>query len=131
MTAGGIVAVILITLLVGGVFFYGLKKTGPWGSFWTFLLVLFLGISLTAIWLVPVGPVWYGAAWFDLFVVGLLLALLLAAATPTTNEQRRAAFEQSDVVDEKARGDSAIALGGFFWLMIILFVIIIGIGFTR
>lgn len=131
MTAGAIIAVIFITLAIGAIFFYGLKKTGPWGSLWTFLLVLFLGIFMAAIWIVPIGPIWYGAAWFDLFIIGILLALVLAAATPTSNEQRRAAFKQSDVVDEKARGDSAIALGGFFWLMIILFVIIIGIGFVR
>ena len=131
MTAGAVIATILITLFIGALFYFLLKKSGPWGTFWTFLLVLFLGILIAAVWLTPVGPVWYGAAWFDLFVIGILLALILAAATPTSNEQRRAAFKQSDVVDEKARGDSAIALGAFFWLMILLFLIIIAIGLVQ
>lgn len=128
MTVWILLAIFIITAIIASLFYYGLKKAGPWGSFWTFFLVLFLGISLVAIWVTPFGPTWYGVAWFDLFIVGLLIALLLAASTPSTDKDRRRAYKQSDVVDGQTEAGPATKLSAFFWVLLVLFVVMIGIG---
>lgn len=118
----------VITAILAGLFYYGFKSVGPWGSFWSFFLVLFLGITLVAVWVTPFGPVWYGVAWFDLFVIGLLIAMLLAVATPSSDKSRRRAYKQSDVVDEKVEGDAAVQLSAFFWILLVLLITVIGVG---
>lgn len=127
MALGEIVAMVIVALVVGGMFYYGLKKRGPWGSFWTFLLVVFVGIWLAVVWVDPVGPVWYGAAWFDLFFVGIIFALLLAAATPSATKEQR--MHQRSGSDDKEVRKTAIS--AFFWIMLffILVAIIIGLAF--
>jgi hypothetical protein len=118
-------------LAIVSIFYYGLRRRGPWGSLWSFLLVLFLGIWMVAIWIEPIGPVWYDAAWLDLLVVGLILALLLAAATPYTPNGRK---NRSDVIGEgEVRGEentSVVAVGIFFWLLMFLLLALIIIGLS-
>lgn len=94
MVAGEIIAIIVVALLITAVFSYGFRSRGPWGTFWTFFLVLLLGIWLVAIWIQPIGPVWYRIAWVDLLFVGLLFALLLAASTPTKGRSYRKPEQQ-------------------------------------
>lgn len=131
MILAEIIAIIIITFFIGSIFYYGLRRRGPWGSLWSFLLILFLGIWIAAIWIEPVGPLWYDAAWLDFFVVGLILALLLAAATPYTPGGRR---NRSDVVGEgdmkEEEGTSAVAVGIFFWILMLLLLALIIIGLS-
>lgn len=119
MTVGEIIAVIIVALFVGSIFYYGFKRTGPWGSLWSFLLVLFLGTLLVSVWLDPVGPIWWGAAWIDLLFFGLIFALLLAAATPPSRQE---GTYTSDVVTNERDGKHAavVAIGLYFWLMLVL-----------
>ena len=125
ITGGEILAVTLITLVLTALFFYGFRRTGPWGSFWTFLLIVFLSVLLADIWLTPMGPVWWGAAWIDLIFIGLLVALILAAASPTSGTRATS-------VDTATKADysgAAIAVGIFFWLLVIFLVVAIAAGF--
>lgn len=121
MTAIEVIGIILIALLVGSIFYYGFKTSGPWGSFWSFILIIFLGVLFVDAIAEPVGPLYYGVAWFDLIFVGLIFALLLASATPV-----RPPRGNEDIVAEEARseaGGGAVALGIFFWFLLIFFLI--------
>lgn len=144
MSTGEAIGAIVIALLIAGIFYYGFKSRGPWGSFWTFTLVIVFGVLIAAVWARPIGPIWWGIAWFPLFFFGLLFALLLAAATPTATrtEYRRAGYiDRTDIdrtdtemrqtepigvraepVDERADDEEAAAVGIFFWAMLVLFL---------
>jgi hypothetical protein len=124
-----ILSIILISIFIGSIFYYGFKTTGPWGSFWSFLLILFFGMWIADIWVDPYGPVYWGVAWFDILFVGLLLAFLLAAATPSRRAYRNDGLTETEMVEAaKAETGGVAALGVFFWLMMLMFLVIIGIG---
>jgi len=96
--------------LVGVVFYYVFKSTGPWGNFWSVLLILILaGIAADA-WITPIGPYYQGVAWFPVMFVVFLFAFLIAASTPV---HRR----KGDPVEQES---SKIALGVFFWFLLLL-----------
>ncbi len=80
---------IIAILIVGGLFtiiaVLGVKNHGPWGSTWTFFLVLCLSLTATTLWIPPAAPVWLGIPWIDLLFSGLLLSLILVA-TATDDE---------------------------------------------
>lgn len=126
-----VIAIIFFAIIIGALFFFGLRRTGPWGSFWSFILILFLGMWLVQIWVVPYGPQYWGVAWLDLLLVGFLLALLLAAASPTRYVPPR----DRDITDEElikaqktemARGPAALDI--FFWIMLLFFIVLVLIG---
>lgn len=127
-----IIAVLILALLITALFSFGLRTKGPWGNFWTFFLVLVCGIWIVAIWAEPVGPVWYGAAWIDFIFVGVLLALILAAATPPSHPNsirptmNRTKMEEYD--EESTEPDTISAIGAFFWIMLLIFLIAIVAG---
>ncbi|RDV14983.1 hypothetical protein DXT99_11915 [Pontibacter diazotrophicus] len=138
MSTASIIAVILIALIIAAIFYYGLNSRGPWGSFWTFVLVVGFGVLIAAVWARPVGPVWYGIAWFPLLFIGLLFALLLAAATPTTRRTdyptRRTGYVEEDprmnepITEEGNAAEDAVAVGILFWTMLTLFLLIVVLG---
>lgn len=121
-----IIGAIVVALIIGAIFYYGFKSSGPWGTFWAFFLVLFFIIWIAALATDPYGPVYWGIAWFDLFIIGLLFALLLAAATPTRADRSkyREYYTTTPEAEEEAAGKTAVAIGIWFWAMIILFIVI-------
>lgn len=121
-------ALIALILTVVSVFFLG--KRGPWGSMWTFFLVLFLTLSVVSIYVAPIGPVYWGIAWIPIVVAGLIVTILLIAAMPhpVKNNSRDGNGED----DITARSDFPVTpVGRFFWALIILFVIAIIIGMAN
>lgn len=120
MTFATIIGIILLALLISVIFFYGFKSHGPWGTFWTYFLVLFFGVWITALWVNPVGPLYWGIAWFDLIFVGVLLALILAAASPLSSKD----FEDPEVKVTSERYDrQGAVVGAFFWIMLLFFIL--------
>lgn len=119
ITAIQITAVILIALLVGSLFYYGFRRRGPWGTFWSFILIIFLGVLLFDVYADPVGPIYYGIAWFDLIVIGILFAFLLGAAG------RRYPKDPATEPETADAGGAAIAIGYFFWGLVIFFLLAI------
>ncbi len=117
----GIVIPIVVAILVALVFYFVLKNTGPWGSFWTFLLILILAGFAAEVWIPPFGPIFRDIAWMPLIFVILLFAILLAAAAPVRSEQETEAV-QTDVDSTSA------TVSAFFWILLLLFVIAIIIG---
>ncbi|MFW6226518.1 MAG: hypothetical protein ACOC31_00285 [Bacteroidota bacterium] len=114
----GIFYFIFLALAITALFSYGFRSRGPWGSFWTFFLILFLAIWAADVWIAPTGPYWGDIYWFPPLAVGLHIALLLAAATPSPR-----ARAEADVSASEDETDAVVAIGGFFWIILILLFI--------
>ncbi|MDX5480900.1 MAG: hypothetical protein LPK07_04395 [Hymenobacteraceae bacterium] len=129
----GLLAVIIIAFVIGALFYFIFGSRGPWGSFWTFFIVVFLGILLAYVWVRPTGPIYWGVAFFPLLFVGLLFALLLAAASPPSERFKRGprATRPDDPTlppkDTPPENGKSI-LGVFFWTVLILFIALIMAG---
>lgn len=118
-------ALIALILTISSVFFLG--KRGPWGSIWTFFLVLFLTLWTVSIYVAPIGPVYWGIAWIPLVIAGLIICALLIAAMPNPGTT----YSEPDVdvsgTRENTHGSTRGA-GKFFWVLIVLVVIAIVVG---
>lgn len=121
-----ILAIIFLAIFIGSIFYFGFRTSGPWGSFWSFLLVIFFGMWVADIWVEPYGPIYWGVAWIDMLFVGLLLAFILAAASPRRRLPRRGKELSESEMLEAARAEAGgvAAFGVFFWLMLIMFITI-------
>lgn len=122
-------ALIALILTVAAVFFVG--RRGPWGSLWTFFLVLFLALWTVSIYVVPIGPVYWGIAWIPLAVAGIIVTILLIAAMPHAHHSRD---EVSITATSKEGGKTDLPhtpVGRFFWALIILLVIAIVVGMVN
>lgn len=121
-----LLAVALIALLFSSLFFYGFRRSGPWSTFWSFLLVLFVGLAFATAWMRPVGPLWYDVAWVDMLVFGLFLALILAAASPTTPRPPRKTGEMN-TADVRPNDGFVVAMSIYFWVLI-AFAVLVAVG---
>ena len=139
---GGVLGALLIAILLSVIFYYAFNIRGPWGSFWTFFLVLLLTVWAASLWVDPVGPVFWGIAWIPLFFVGLLFALLLAAIPtdydrpPNKIENRHAAFrgrrepEPDEIAESKEATRTAAAVSGIFWIFLLILLIVVIAGYS-
>ncbi len=120
---------ILLALLVGSFFYYIFKYTGPWGSFWTFILILILGGMAAAVWIEPFGPPIYNVAWAPILIVIFLFALFLAAATPS---RYRTGYQREESIAEPGEKEApALAVSAMFWIFLTGLMIAILIGLFR
>lgn len=150
MNAAEIIGILLIAIVIGAIFYYGLGRRGPWGAFWVFLLVLILAAWAGRYWITPAGPILWGYAWLPLFFWVFMIALLIGIASPTEEERiettgtdqeriisrqdkKRAAADRESRVratDPEASG-AAAAFGIFFWLLMLIFIAAIITGLLR
>ena len=105
---------LIIALIFTAIFFYGFRNRGPWGTFWSFFLIMFLVIWGAAIWFTDTGPVWMDVAWAPLLFIGLIMAVILAAATPPERPKRIVMEEPATSPDTPG---SAITV--FFWITVV------------
>lgn len=135
---GGLLGTILVAILISALFYYAFNARGPWGSFWSFFLVLLLIIWAASLWVRPIGPMYWGVAWIPLFLVGLVFALLLAAipTSDTGNEARRGEMIDEEMPVDRAevnrRQDlnrTAATVSGLFWVFMVILLLIIIIGY--
>ena len=144
MTPIGIVAIIIASILFTSVFVFGLRTKGPWGSGWSFFIIIALTLSAVSVWVPPAGPIWYGAPWIDLLITGLLISFILSAVTPSHSEYRRRMYE-SDVLsgdgsipehgsdnyhNHSHQQKPLITAGSFFWMLLLLLCVLIIVGAT-
>ena len=116
MTFLGILVTVLAAIIVSVLFYYVFKSTGPWESFWIFLLILVLAGLAAGLWITPVGPVIWGIAWVPTIMAIIIFALLLGAASPP----RAKKAEQPGKYDEPAPRDrKAATIGALFWILLI------------
>lgn len=132
-TFGGILAAIIIAALLAAAFYYGFKARGPWGSLWTFFLLLLLVIWAGSLWVRPVGPVFWGIAWLPLIFIGLAFALMLAAVPTYDRRVDEEVPEESispdeEQIERRKEVDSAVAVGWVFWILVLTLVIVIVAG---
>ncbi|MFW6275961.1 MAG: hypothetical protein ACOC2M_04960 [bacterium] len=111
-----IVLTILAAIIIGVIFYYVFKLTGPWGSLWSFLLILILAGVAAEAWISPVGPVVWNVAWVPTLLVIITFALLLAAATPPRDRTTTTSAGPNPSKEESA----AIAIGAFFWIFLLV-----------
>ena len=121
MDALSLIYLIGLTLLIALAFTYLFRVRGPWGTFWTFFLVILLAVLVADIWIDPIGPYYRDVYWLPPLVVGILFALILAAASPGKKDRKRV-----DQEGEEYKGDKVafIALGVFFWFLLILLLVL-------
>lgn len=112
----------VIAIILVAIFSVAFNKRGPWGSAWSFFLVLFLGIWAISLWIRPLGiyAIW-GMEWLSAMVIGVMLALLLVAVIPPESTGTPTAIEGSLPEEKKA----VAVMGVFFWVLLFLFLIII------
>lgn len=113
----GIIYIVFVALVIAAIFSYGFRIAGPWGSFWTFFIVLLLSVWAADVWLSPAGPYWNDVYWVPPLIVGIIVALLLAAATPAARRRKPASEVREPTPGEEA---SAIAVGTLFWIVVFL-----------
>ncbi|MFW5821148.1 MAG: hypothetical protein ACOCWA_07655, partial [Bacteroidota bacterium] len=89
MNALSLIYLIGITLLITLAFTYFFRNKGPWGSFWTFFLIILLAVLAADLWIEPMGPYYRDVYWLPPVVIGILFALILAAASPGKYERKR------------------------------------------
>lgn len=122
-------ALIALVLTISSAFFLG--NRGPWGSMWTFFLVLFLALSTVSIYVAPIGPMYRGIAWVPIVVAGVIVTVLLIAAMPHSVDKKPARGEkEGDDITASAEFPTT-PVGRFFWVLIILLVIAIIIGMVN
>jgi hypothetical protein len=126
MTIIGFLIILVISFVLSYIFVITLSSKGPWGNFWTFFLILFLGILAVSFWLIPVGPAFGGARWASLLVAGLILALMLAMAGVTEPKKQKRNAITGKII--KVEPESKIKLSAFFWILIAVFALAIIIG---
>jgi hypothetical protein len=126
MTAIGFLIILVISLLLSLLFVIVLSSRGPWGTFWTFFLILFLGIGAIGQWVDPVGPDVDGTRWASLLATGFILALMLAmAGTLGSRKQKRNALTGKITKDEPIANTRTKVL---FWVLLAVFAFAIVIG---
>ncbi|MGZ3900630.1 MAG: hypothetical protein ACXVNM_04385 [Bacteroidia bacterium] len=121
-----IVAAFLMALIIT-VFFSGvLKHSGPWDAIWLVFITIFLASWAGYLWINPFGPMVMGVSIMPIFVVGLIFAFILAAVTVP---KRRVVKDLE--IKEDIPSDTKVAIGIFFWIVLILLVVAIVTGYWR
>jgi hypothetical protein len=112
---------LVVALLLTAVFSLGFRNPGPWGVWWVFLLVIFLAAWAGGVWVTPFGPPLFDTYWLPILFVGLFFALLLAAIPPYP----RPTYEPGVPPAGGTAEGAAVALGTFFWVLILGFALVI------
>ncbi|MFO7924524.1 MAG: hypothetical protein R6U58_12615 [Bacteroidales bacterium] len=121
MTLFEIIFTLIAAVLIGILFYHIFRYSGPWGSLWTFLLILIIAGLAGAAWIEPVGPVYREVAWIPILFVIIVFAVFLAAVTPPNSRRGiEAAQEDSAVPRDEV---PFIALSGLFWFLFILLLV--------
>ncbi|WMJ73018.1 hypothetical protein RCC89_07565 [Cytophagaceae bacterium ABcell3] len=123
---------LVISLLFSVVFLTLFKVKGTIGTFWVFMLVIFL-VTMVSIRLVrPAGVPIVGVYWIPGLVAALLTSLLLVAIAKATghageklpkDEGRSKAYNKADT--------SEASIGLVFWLFLIFLLIASLVGIFR
>src|SRR5690554_5506640 len=117
----GILYLLIIAFLITLFFRFLLKVSVQWGGFWAFFIFILLSVIAADIWISPIGPHFEELYWVPPIAAGLVVALLLAATTPSPKARSEMTTKNERTKEEAV----AVALGTFFWFLIIFLVILI------
>ncbi|MBA3664225.1 MAG: hypothetical protein H0W61_08460 [Bacteroidetes bacterium] len=116
-----LVMAFVITLFFSGV----LRHKGPWDAIWLVFVTIFLASWAGYLWINPFGPMVLGVSVMPIFVVGLIFAFILAAVTvPVVRKKNETTAEVEDP-------STKLAIGIFFWIVLIILVVAIVTGYCR
>jgi hypothetical protein len=107
---------LVIAVIVGLILTRGFRRSGPWTGVAGFFLLLFLATWAAGVWLVPFGPVMFGAYVLPFLFGALIVGLLLAAVSPP-GPTGPEPLEEGQA--------AALGLSMFFWALIIALVVVI------
>ena len=134
--------ILVIAIVISAVLYFGFGRRGPYRSYWSFLLLLFLSGIAGRLWIIPAGPEMGGYAWMPLLFWISLIAFLLAATSPAKGTRVKGSDDDDggdDLPIDPARAEigrrvaeqeitpegAAAALGVFFWIFLFLLLIAI------
>jgi hypothetical protein len=117
-----ILYIILVALVLTFIFGFLFRVRGPWGSYWSFFAVIFLGIWAITVWMIPFGPYWQDIYWLPPLGVGIVLAILLAAAAPSPRARAIREQEKKELIKKEA---PPVITGLFYWIFLLLMIAII------
>jgi hypothetical protein len=114
---GALIITLIIMLIVS------LFSKRPMRGLWIFFLIVFLATWAGPLWITPFGPLVWGVAWLPMFLISfffwfLILALIPPLPPPSTNTTT-------------AEEASFAAIGLFYWIILILLIASIAIGYYR
>ncbi len=124
-----------VALLLTGIFSLAFRYRGPWDVWWLFLLIILLVAWAGGLWIEPIGPPLFDIYWLPFLLVGLIFALILAAAAPPRPPSVRRAprtprIRRAATPTTPAEEETALAVGLFFWLMLVSLVVVILMGYA-
>lgn len=112
---------LVIALVLVAIFSFGLRRPGPWGGFLWFFLLVFLGAWAIGAWAEPIGPTAWGVTWLPIFFGALLIALLVAALPPAGTPTASTTPTETP--------EAVAAVGAFFWILLFLLVVVVGLAY--
>jgi len=119
MNLYSVIAALIITIII--TVFFSVFSKRPLTGLVLFFLVIFLATWSGQIWITPFGPITWGIAWAPLILVSLFFSFLIFALAPPIPTKVENGNEQP----------AFIALGLFFWLILILLLLAIIVGYYR
>jgi len=124
-----VLGAIIVAVVISSIFYFAVDARGPWGSFWTFFVIILLVVWAASLWIVPFGYIYWEIAWIPLFFIGLVIAFLLAALSSTPPRYRRSA-KGSDVNRDVEPERTYAAIGLMFWVFVGFMLIAIIAGYA-
>lgn len=119
MNVVAIPAALLVTFLI--VLLLALASGRPLSGLWIVIIIVFLATLSGQLWITPFGPATWGVSWVPLLIVALFVALLFFALLPPAPGPEA----------EAGAAVASVALGAFFWVMMVILLVSIFIGFYR
>ncbi|HVX15409.1 MAG TPA: hypothetical protein VHC22_29740 [Pirellulales bacterium] len=93
-------------------------ERGGWATALVLFGILFLTSWAGGIWLSPIGPQLFGAAWLPFLLMGFVVALLIAAMLPVRQPRTRIEAQESAAAEEVV-GTTVTA---FLWIFAVCLI---------
>lgn len=106
----------LVSLLLSAIVVVGMRRTGPWASFFFLFLALFLATWAGGIWITPIGRPVGGVYWLPFLVAGVVFALLLASMERIDTRAETSIKLVTEQERKAHKKEVRRTVGLFFWL---------------
>jgi hypothetical protein len=122
-----LIAALIIGFLLVALFSALFRNQVPWGSFWIFLLIVFLVTWAGGLWIGPFGPTLFDVAWLPFLLVGLFVTILLVATVPPRPTRTPMTVEQARKTEAERAAMAGLTI--FFWIALIFTIVAIVLGY--